>query len=120
MTRQTPAERRLGAAMLIIALASVVAASILILTGADAVLGGPGRLAVAACALMVGIEPRRHRPYSLPIILASVTACVLAAGDSAWGAAVWDGVVGFGGIWLSESARRSVSGAVLRGGPPIG
>lgn len=120
MTRQTPAERRLGAVMLLIAAASLAAALSLILTGSAAALGGPGRLAVASCALMAGIEPRRHRPYTLPVVLASIAGAVLSAGEGAWGLMLLDGLVGFGGLWLSEAARRSVRGAVLRGGPPIG
>lgn len=120
MTRQTSSERRLGGAMLLLSAASLVAAVALILTGGGPALGGPGRLAVAACAFLAGIAPRRHRPYALPIVLAAVSAAALEAGAGAWGWALLDGVTGLGGLWLSEAARRSVNGAVLRGGPPIG
>jgi hypothetical protein len=106
--------------MLLIGPLSLAAAVLVLWLEHAAAFGAPGRGALAFCAMMVGIEPRRHRPYSLPVIATASASAALAAAHSLWGLAALDAGIAAMSVVLSEQARRSVSGALLRGGPPIG
>src|SRR5688500_4402061 len=86
--------------------------------GADVgALGGPGRRAVAGCALLAGLEPRRNRPFALPIALAGLggTLAAALAGDAA--AAGIEAAATAATAGLLAAARASVNGPWLRGGP---
>ncbi|MEL6344018.1 MAG: hypothetical protein AAFV53_12940 [Myxococcota bacterium] len=121
MTRQTLAERRFGAVMLILGLSGLVLGMGLMVSGDTGwALGGPGRLAVGGCALMAGIEPRRHRPYALPAAIGLTAAALFSVGQGWWTQCVGDGLAAalcWVTIW---QAKASINGAWLRGGPPIG
>lgn len=119
MTQLTPAERRLGLVMLLFGPLSLAAAAALVWTGHAAAFSAPGRVALALCAAMVGIEPRRNRPFSLPVIATALVGAALAVVHAHWTLAALDAGVGLLALVTSEQARRSVSGALLRGGPPI-
>lgn len=121
MTRQTLPERRFGALMLLLGAALTIAGAILCVRGsADVVLGGPGRLAIGGCALMAGIEPRRHRPYALPALLGLTAASLVALAAGRWQQAIFDGTASVLVLVTIWQAKASVNGAWLRGGPPIG
>ena len=121
MTRLTPQERRFGLAMLIIG--GLMAVGGLVLTalgGGELALGGPGRLGMGLCALLAGIEPRRNRPLAIPLIAAPMAGAVVSI-MGAWPPmhVLADGGLALACLTLMESARASVNGSLLRGGPPL-
>ena len=77
----------------------------------SAALGGPGAgwLGGSVCALLAGIDPRRHRHFSLPV-------GVILLAMPLDGGSLLSGALGALCLALMERARRSVRGAVLRGG----
>ena len=119
MSPLTSAERRFGASMLLIAAISLPLGAALCL-GAPAqwALMGPGRLTVAGCAALAGLDPRAHRPFALPAGLGLVTGGVIAMVQGWWTAAILDTALGLLALFAVAAARRSVQGAWLRGGPP--
>ena len=121
MTRLTVQERRFGLAMLI--MGGLMFASGLALTGlggGDLALGGPGRIGVGLCALMAGIEPRRNRPLALPLIGALLGGAILSMlGGWPRSHVIADGGLAVAIVVLMESARSSVNGSLIRGGPPL-
>ena len=90
------------------------------LGGGDLALGGPGRLGVGICALLAGIDPRRSRPLAIPLIAALMAgAAVSILGAFPPSHALADGGLALATLALMESARASVNGSLLRGGPPL-
>jgi hypothetical protein len=88
--------------------------------GGDLALSGPGRLGVGLCAMMAGVEPRRSRPLALPLIAALLAgAAVSALSGLPRSHVVADGGLAVAVLVLMESARSSVNGSLLRGGPPL-
>lgn len=85
-------------------------------------------LTIATCALLAGIDPRRNRPYALPVIVSKATSTFTALGlvlagqaqASALGVVVTDLPILVATAALYAAATRSVNGSWLRGGPPLG
>jgi len=121
MTRLTRPERRFGFAMFIIG--GLMVAGGLALTalgGGDLALSGPGRLGVGLCAMMAALDPRRNRPLALPLTVALLAGAVVSAVEGMPRShVVADGGLGVAVLLLMESARASVNGSLLRGGPPL-
>ena len=120
MTPLTQAERRLGWFVWCLALLNAAIAAGLLGAVEPPPLGIPGRLALVWCAVMVGIDPRRHRPYLLPVAVALLSSAPLCLWHELPGWLTLDVSLGLVAVAMHEGARRSVNGAFLRGGPPIG
>lgn len=78
----------------------------------------PLGLGLASSAGLAGLDPRRHRPFAIPVLVGLLAAvAVLLPTDPL--AAGLPGV-GFLVVALAfVSALRSVNGSALRGGPPV-
>ena len=121
MTRLTSQERRFGYAMFLIGALMVLGGLVLtVLGGGHLALSGPGRLGVGVCALLAGLEPRRNRPLAIPLIAALLAgALVSLIGGWPAGHVIADAGLATAAFFLMESARGSVNGSLLRGGPPL-
>lgn len=121
MTCLTDAERRLGfLALLLGGLAAGVGLLACFWAPVGGLLGGPGLLGVSGCLLMVALEPRQHRPFALPAVLALAAATLVSArGPAGLGETLVWGAVTLAVVVSQEGARRSVHGSWLRGGPPV-
>ncbi len=113
MRSLTPMERALGAALAVSALAGIFLAA-----GLSAALGFAA--VNAGVSVLVAVDPRRNRPFGWAL---AVGWAGQAAAWGATGATARAGLalgIGLGLGALTEAARRSVHGRVLRGGPPNG
>lgn len=113
MRSLTPMERALGAGLALSALAGVALAA-----------GGAAALGFCAVnggvSVLAAIDPRRNRPFGWALALGWLgqAAALGTAGATGRAAAAVAFALGLGA--LTEAARRSVHGRVLRGGPPNG
>lgn len=82
---------------------------------------------ISCCAAMAGIDPRRNRPFVLPLIVSKLASTAVAIGwlltghglASTLGVVATDLPIAGVTIAMYAAAVRSVNGSWLRGDPPL-